>query len=61
MNLTVKETAAILNKSPQFVRIGLQQGIFPFGFAVKINGDKYTYHISKKQLEEYLGEINYTN
>lgn len=55
-NLTVKQAAFILNKSQQFVRIGLQQGVLPIGTAIKMS-NKWTYHISKKQLEEYIGEI----
>jgi len=53
--MTVTECARLLNKSPQFVRIGLQQGLLPFGVALKINGDKYTYHISEAKVYEYLG------
>jgi hypothetical protein len=55
MQLSVKETAELLNKSQQFVRIGLQRGILPFGYAIQISGKKYTYHISKKKVYEYLG------
>lgn len=54
MQLTVKETANLLNKSQQFVRIGLQRGILPFGYAIKMSG-KYTYHISKVKVYDYLG------
>jgi hypothetical protein len=56
-NLTVQETAKILDKTPQFVRIGLQRNILPFGYAVLMD-KKYSYHISKKKLEEYIGEID---
>lgn len=55
MQLTVKETAELLKKSQQFVRIGLQRGILPFGYAIQLNGNKYTYHISKNKVYEYLG------
>ncbi len=55
MQLTVKETAELLNKSQQFVRIGLQRGILPFGYAIQLNGTKYTYHISKNKVYDYLG------
>lgn len=54
MNLTVKQAAKILGKSQQFIRIGLQTGTLPIGTAVKMSS-KWTYHISKKQLEEYIG------
>lgn len=54
MNITVKECAKMLNKSQQFVRCGLQQGVLPFGYAVKMSS-KWTYHISKARVIEYLG------
>lgn len=54
MNLSVTEAAKLLGKSPQFVRIGLQRGILPIGTAVKMSS-RWTYHISKAKLDEYLG------
>lgn len=53
--MTVVECAKLLNKSPQFVRIGLQRGILPFGYAVRMSG-RYTYHISANKVYEYLGK-----
>jgi hypothetical protein len=44
-----------MGKSPQFVRIGLQRGILPFGKAVK-QSSIWTYHISPKLFYEYIGE-----
>lgn len=52
--LTVAEAAKRLGVSQQFVRIGLQRKILPFGYAVKLS-DRYTYHISERQLKEYIG------
>lgn len=52
-NVSVKEAARILNKSQQFIRIGLQQGVLPIGVAVKMS-NKWTYHISRKKLLEYI-------
>lgn len=54
MILKVSECARLLDKSEQFVRIGLQRGILPFGFAVKMSS-KWTYHISAIKVYEYLG------
>jgi len=54
-NVSIKEAASRLGKSEQFVRIGLQRGLLPFGVAVKMSS-KWTYHISPKKLEEYIGE-----
>ena len=53
-NLSVKAAAARLGKSQSFVRIGLQRGLLPIGAAVKMSS-KWTYHISPKKLEEYVG------
>ncbi len=55
MNLSVKDAAEILNKSEQFVRIGLQREILPIGTAVKLSS-RYTYHISAALLKKYVGE-----
>ena len=56
VSLSVKEVAERMNKSQQFVRIGLQQKVLPFGYAVKMSS-KWCYHISKKQFEEYMGKL----
>lgn len=54
--MKVSECAKLLGKSPQFVRIGLQRGILPFGYAIKLTADRYTYHISDAKVYEYLGK-----
>lgn len=54
MSLSVREAAERMNKSQQFIRIGLQRNAFPFGCAVKMSS-KWTYHISRKKFEEYMG------
>ena len=50
--LTVAETASIMDLDPQFLRIALQQGRFPFGVPVKRKG--WRYYINKKRLYAYL-------
>ena len=55
MTLTVIECAKLLGKSPQFIRIGLQRGVLPFGYAVKMSSG-WTYHISEAKAYEYLGK-----
>ena len=52
--MTVAECARLLGKSPQFVRVGLQRGILPFGYAIKMSS-VWTYHISETKVYEYLG------
>ena len=56
----VKVAAAILGKSEQFIRCGLQYQRLNFGTAVTTNPGKqprpyYTYHISPKLFMEYAG------
>lgn len=53
-SLSVHETAEIMGKSDQFVRIGLQRGILPFGSAVKLS-TRWTYYISPTRFYEYVG------
>lgn len=52
--ISVKTAAELLGVSQQFIRIGLQNQRLPFGTAVKMS-KKWTYHISKKLIEEYIG------
>lgn len=53
--VTPKDVAQALGISTQAVRVGLQRGVFPFGWAVKLGGSRYTYAISPKLFAEYLG------
>lgn len=55
MNMKVEEVARLMNKSPQFVRIGLQRGLLPFGTAKKNRGGRYSYYISPELFEQYTG------
>ncbi len=52
--LTVKKAAELMGASEQFIRIGLQQKILPFGYAVKMSG-QYTYYISPTEFSRYTG------
>jgi len=54
-NVPISEAAKLLNKSEQFVRVSLQNGTAPFGFATK-NKTKFSYHISPKKFYDYIGE-----
>lgn len=55
-NVSVADTAKVLGKSEQFVRIGLQRNLLPLGVAIKISSCRYSYHISPKLLREYIGD-----
>ncbi len=52
--LSVEEAAKLMGASAQFIRIGLQQSVFPWGYAVKTSSH-YTYFIIEKKFEEYTG------
>lgn len=54
--LTPELTAKIINKSVMFVRCGLRAGRLPFGIGVQMDGGRWSYNISKKLLEEYIGK-----
>lgn len=53
--IKVDEAARIMGKSPQFIRVGIQQGVLPFGRAVKLGKSNYTYYISPKLFYEFVG------
>lgn len=50
-----RRAAQCLGKSEQFVRIGLQRGILPFGSAVPMSGKRYSYYINPSRFREYVG------
>ena len=56
-SMTVAEASRLMGVSPQFVRIGLQKGIFPFGYAVQISTDRFTYFISRQKFTEHTGIV----
>ena len=52
--ISIESAAGIMGKSKQFIRVGLQKGLLPFGTAVKMSST-YTYYISPKKFFEYTG------
>ena len=52
--LSVSKVAELMNVSEQFVRIGLQKGVLPFGYAVKMSS-QWTYFISTQKFTESTG------
>ncbi len=54
--LTTAKVARILKKSDEFIRVCLQKGLFPFGYAVKLPGrKKYNYYINTEEFNKYIG------
>lgn len=57
-NVPVKIAAKVMKKDQQYIRLGLIQGIFPFGEAFKMPGShQYSYYISPKKFYEYTGFV----
>lgn len=52
--LSVSKVAKLMNVSEQFIRIGLQKGIFPWGYAIKMS-TKWTYYVSPTKFTEATG------
>ena len=52
MRLTVKETADRMGVPPQLLRMGLQQGKFPFGVAVKMK--RWAYYINRAAFDRWI-------
>lgn len=55
-NVSIAEIAKATGKDAQYIRIGLQQGIFKFGYAVKLeNSSEYNYYCPDRKVWEELG------
>lgn len=50
-----RTAARCLGKSEQFVRIGLQRGLLPFGNAVPGIGKHWNYYINPNKFRDYVG------
>lgn len=53
VNVPVTLAAKLMNKSKEWVMQGLQNGVFPWGYAVKLTN--WSYFISSKKFTEYTG------
>ena len=55
MRITVNEAADMLERSPEFIRIALQQKALPIGIAIRMHGStRYTYYINPPDLAKYM-------
>lgn len=55
-NVPISEIAVASGKDPQYLRLGLQKGIFNFGYAFKKeNSSEYNYFCPDKKVWEELG------
>lgn len=57
--IPLQVAAELMGKNYNFVRIGLQRGVLPFGSAFKTNASnphgRYTYYISPRLFMEFTG------
>ena len=51
--MTVLTAARLMGVTPQYIRMGLRQGVFPFGDAVKMR--QWVYRIDADKFNAYLG------
>lgn len=56
--MPVVEAAEILGINPQLLRLGLQQGRFPFGTAIQTSKRRWSYYVNRRKFFEYLNGQN---
>ena len=55
-NVPITEIARAMHKDAQYIRVGLQQGIFQFGYAIKLDNSKeYSYYCPDRKVWEEIG------
>ena len=55
-NVPIIEIAKAMHKDAQYVRVGLQQGIFRFGYAIKLDdSNEYNYYCPDRKAWEEIG------
>jgi len=58
-NVPITEIAKAIGKDPHYIRYGLQNGIFHFWYAIKIEGSsEYNYYCPDRKVWEELGYYN---
>ena len=53
--LSVADVAKLMHKHTSTIRFGLQQGIFPWGYAIKTSENRWSYFINKRRFAEVEG------
>lgn len=58
-NVPINELEKAIGKDAQYIRIGLQQGVLNFGYAMKKdNSSEYNYYCPDKKVWEETGYFN---
>lgn len=53
--LTVGEVAKLMHKHTNTIALGLQQGVFPWGYAIRTGEHRWAYFINAKRFAEIEG------
>lgn len=53
--ITPTDAARLMGMSPRSVQLGLQQSVFPWGYAIKTSDKKWTYFINARRFAEIEG------
>lgn len=53
--LAVKDVARLMHKHTHTIALGLQQGVFPWGYAIRTGEHRWTYFINAKRFSEIEG------
>ena len=58
-NVPIAELAKAMGKDPQYIRLGIQQGILKFGIAMKReNSNEFSYYCPDRKVWEETGYFN---
>lgn len=52
VKISVKDAAAMMEVTPRFLQMGLQQGRFPFGVGVEM--EQWAYYINTERFIRYM-------
>lgn len=56
IKISIKDASEIMNVTPRFLQLALQQGRFPFGVGVEM--EQWAYYINTERFIQYmLGEL----
>ena len=59
-NVPIAEISKAIGKDTHYIRLAIQQGIFKFGVAMKMeNSSEFSYYCSDRKVWEETGYFNY--
>lgn len=55
--ISVADVASLMHMGVSTIRLGLQQGVFPWGYAVKTSENRWSYFINAKRFADIEGVV----